>query len=130
MLGSLVFDATTPLSVPPFANVSHHTDLVLLSLLVAFISSSMAFYMVYTHQKTAAASHRRIALLCSSMVLGLGIWAMHFIGMLAISLPSLTRYDPWLTALSIIPGMLASWLALRWMQAPPSPTERCSAAAC
>lgn len=119
MLGSLVFDATTPLSAPPFANVSHHTGLVLLSLLVAFISSSMAFYMVYTHQKTAAASHRRIALLCSSMVLGLGIWAMHFIGMLAISLPSLTRYDPWLTALSIIPGMLASWLALRWMQAPP-----------
>jgi two-component system sensor histidine kinase/response regulator len=37
---------------------------------------------------------------------------MHFIGMLGFRLPCPITYDPWITGLSILPGVLASSLAL------------------
>jgi len=47
-----------------------------------------------------------------SIVMGGGIWAMHFVGMLAFSLPCGVGYNPIGTVLSIIPGILASGVAL------------------
>ncbi len=44
--------------------------------------------------------------------MGAGIWGMHFIGMLAFSLPCGVSYDPLGTLLSMIPGILASGVAL------------------
>jgi signal transduction histidine kinase len=44
--------------------------------------------------------------------MGGGIWSMHFIGMLAFSLPCGVSYQPVGTVLSMIPGMLASGIAL------------------
>lgn len=46
------------------------------------------------------------------LCMGAGIWAMHFTGMLAFSLPCATDYDLTVTTLSMIPGLLASILAL------------------
>ncbi len=65
--------------------------------------------------RIAASKNRRghlawVAAGAASM--GLGIWAMHFIGMLAFSLPCGISYDPLQTLLSIFPGMLASGVAL------------------
>ncbi len=48
-----------------------------------------------------------------ALAMGGGTWAMHFIGMLAFSLPCRVAYDPGLTLLSILPGILASAVALR-----------------
>ncbi len=45
--------------------------------------------------------------------LGIGIWAMHFVGMLAFSLPCTSSYDTTGTMLSTIPGILASTLAIK-----------------
>ncbi|MBL8490528.1 MAG: response regulator, partial [Rhodocyclaceae bacterium] len=39
-------------------------------------------------------------------------WAMHFVGMLAFSLPCTTTYDPLVTLLSMVPGILASAIAI------------------
>jgi two-component system, sensor histidine kinase and response regulator len=47
-----------------------------------------------------------------AIVMGGGIWAMHFVGMLAFSLPCGVRYNLLGTILSIIPGVLASGVAL------------------
>jgi two-component system, sensor histidine kinase and response regulator len=47
-----------------------------------------------------------------AIVMGGGIWAMHFIGMLAFTLPCGVGYDPVGTVLSIIPGVAASGVAL------------------
>ncbi len=44
--------------------------------------------------------------------MGGGIWSMHFIGMLALSLPCGITYNPLGTLLSMIPGVLASGVAL------------------
>src|SRR5437016_3874654 len=43
---------------------------------------------------------------------GGGIWGMHFIGMLAFSLPCGVSYGPVGTVVSMIPGILASGVAL------------------
>lgn len=44
--------------------------------------------------------------------MGIGVWAMHFIGMLALSLPCGVYYQPLITLISMIPGILASGVAL------------------
>ena len=48
-----------------------------------------------------------------ALSMGGGIWGMHFIGMLAFSLPCGIHYDAMGTLVSIIPGILASGVALR-----------------
>jgi NO-binding membrane sensor protein with MHYT domain len=53
--------------------------------------------------------------------MGGGIWSMHFIGMLAFSLPCGVTYDPLGTILSMIPGMLASGVALVAISKPDEP---------
>lgn len=111
-------------------HVSHDVKLILLSLLVAFISSWAAFYMAHTNQQANFVTHRRASLVCASLVLGLGIWAMHFIGMLAMQLPYLNGYDLGLTALSILPGIVAAWLALYFMQAESPSRVRIVASGC
>lgn len=47
-----------------------------------------------------------------AIALGLGIWSMHFVGMLAMRMPVPVRYDLSATALSLIPSVLGSALAL------------------
>ena len=48
-----------------------------------------------------------------SAAMGSGIWSMHFIGMLAYHLPIAMGYDPWITGLSCLLGILSSALALK-----------------
>ena len=51
-------------------------------------------------------------LVIGAFAMGGGIWAMHFIGMLAHILPIPVSYDPGITALSIVPAVLAAAVAL------------------
>jgi two-component system sensor histidine kinase/response regulator len=55
-------------------------------------------------------------LLTGGMSLGVGIWGMHFVGMLAFSLPCAVSYAPGETLMSLVPGLLASIAAL-WVVA-------------
>ena len=57
------------------------------------------------------------------LVLGAGIWSMHFIGMLAFELPIAVGYDLELTVLSLLLAMGASILAL-WLASAPAPGQR------
>ena len=81
---------------------------VSIAILAAFVALSISSRMV------GAVSRRgRFAWASAgAMTMGGGIWAMHFIGMLAFSLPCGIRYDPVGTLLSMIPGILASGVAL------------------
>jgi|UPI00058582D5 NO-binding membrane sensor protein with MHYT domain len=51
---------------------------------------------------------RRLWLLLSSVSLGLGIWTLHFISMIAFSLPVETKYNGLFTIMSIGPAIFAS----------------------
>ncbi|QGZ39821.1 MHYT domain-containing protein [Pseudoduganella flava] len=86
--------------------------LVALSVLVAVFASWMGLYMAGRQRATATRGLRAAALLAGSLALGAGIWAMHFIGMLAFDVCTDTHYEPLLTGLSLLPGLAASAVAL------------------
>ncbi len=102
---------------PPDSSVlytgNYDPVLVGLSVFVAILAS-YASLLVSHHVSTAsAATARRMWITVGGLCLGIGIWAMHFVGMLAFSLPCSSSYDPAITALSTIPAILASILALK-----------------
>lgn len=90
---------------------SYNTILVFSSLVVAILASYTALVMaerVYlTESRTAMWWH-----FCGACAMGVGIWSMHFIGMLAFSLPIVLGYDLALTALSLVIAIAVSYFAL------------------
>ena len=99
---------------------SYDYRLVLLSLLVAFISSLAAFSLaakVYRSEPRAA----ELWLLGGAVAMGSGIWSMHFVGMLAFSLPIPLGYAFGYTALSWLIAVATSWLALKIANQPELP---------
>ena len=100
---------------PEVTLLSGHYDyaLVGLSLFVAIFAAFMAFN-VATQASETTDRIRRYSLLCAgSIALGGGIWAMHFLGMLAFELCTPVNYDVTITSLSAIPAIAAAWVALR-----------------
>ncbi len=92
--------------------------LVALSVLIAVFASYTALGIA---DRIAAAKRPPIRLAwlgIGALAMGCGIWAMHFIGMLAFSLPCSVRYDPLLTALSLAPAVLACAVALHSISQP------------
>lgn len=85
-------------------------DLVLLSIVIAISGAwsglaSLAYSTKATHQDFLSGLLWKFA---GSLGFGGSIWGMHFIGMLAFSLPCGVSYDYLTTGLSILPGILAS----------------------
>jgi len=81
---------------------------VLIAICAAYAALLVSQHIAATHLRSA----RRIWSTVGGVCLGLGIWAMHFVGMLAFSLPCSTSYDTQLTLLSTVPGIIASILAV------------------
>ena len=88
----------------------YDSKLVLLSLLVAIFSSWMGLQIA--GQARQRDSQRPIFLLTGSLALGAGVWAMHFVGMLAFNLCTRVSYDPMITIGSSLPSIGASFVAL------------------
>jgi len=91
--------------------------LIVLSVLVAMIGSFTAL----THaQRMRQSSDRsaRIWMIVGSITLGLAIWSMHFIGMLAFHLPIPLGYDLGLTLFSALPAIAAALLGFYVLHAP------------
>ncbi|MFG0380701.1 PAS domain S-box protein [Pseudomonas sp. zbq_18] len=86
--------------------------LVILSLAIAMFTSGMALQVAGMARLSRNPLHRHTALLTGSLALGGGVWAMHFIGMLAFELCAPVHYAPGLTLLSLLPSLGASWVAL------------------
>ena len=87
--------------------------LVLLSLFIAALASSAAFHVSEKIDEKKLNAKGYSWLVVASVVLGLGIWAMHFIAMLAFILPVEIQYDLSITLLSLVPAILASAVVLR-----------------
>ncbi|EGM71541.1 putative sensory/regulatory protein [Shewanella sp. HN-41] len=99
-------------------NVYYNPLLVTISILIAIFSAFMAFQVVTQAVHSHSKSRKQIMLLTGSVVLGGGVWSMHFIGMLAFDLCSPVTYDFGLTALSLLPSIGASWVALNLLSKP------------
>ncbi len=87
--------------------------LVWCSFLVAFVASYAALELA---GRVVDSKGRAVWawLTGGSVAMGLGIWSMHFIGMLAFHLPIVLSYDVRITLLSIVPAILSSALVL-WL---------------
>ncbi len=96
---------------------SNYSDvLVVVSLLVAILASYTALDMA-GRISTAKGNSSYWWWGGGSFAMGLGIWSMHFIGMLAFRLPIELGYDPWITLLSLVVAIASSafalWIACR-----------------
>ncbi len=90
---------------------SYDLRLVELSVVIAICASYAALDLA--GRVTAARGFARIAwLMGGATAMGLGIWSMHYIGMLAFKLPVPVEYDWPTVLLSLIAAILASSVAL------------------
>ncbi len=91
---------------------NHDPLLVLMSLCIAVFTSGMALQLAGVARDSDSAWWRQVTIATGSLALGAGIWAMHFIGMLAFQLCAEVRFDLGVTLLSMLPSLGASWVAL------------------
>ena len=103
---------------------SYNYALVLLSYLVAALGSYAFLKFASRIAELRDAGLRFSWLAFGAIAMGGGIWAMHFIGMLAHILPIPVSYDPGITALSIVPAILAAAIALHVVARPVVTTSR------
>jgi signal transduction histidine kinase/CheY-like chemotaxis protein len=94
--------------------------LVLMSVLVAILASYTSLSMA-GRVANSSGSSERLWIAGGAFAMSVGIWAMHFIGMLAFRLPIPVGYDPWITFLSWLLALGASWLALWQVSRPRMP---------
>src|SRR5258708_244484 len=86
--------------------VAYHWPTVLLSLFAAILASVIALYEV-SRQKMGAS--RAVA---GSVLMGAGIASMHYIGMAAMRLPAICKFNSFLVAMSVVFAVLISLAAL------------------
>ncbi len=96
---------------------SYDYSLVLLSLCVAILASYTALDLA-GRIASARGIARSLWIVGGALAMGIGIWSMHFVGMLAFSLPIPLGYDLTITLLSLGIAMLASGFAL-WLVSQP-----------
>ena len=93
--------------------------LVLLSILVAiFVSYTALSLSARVAQAKGASDNMGLWVAGGAIAMGCGIWSMHFIGMLALSLPIPLSYDIGLTAASLIIAIAISGFALSVASSP------------
>ncbi len=111
------------LDITPYRG-TYDLPFVALSVFVAVLSMYVALSVA---DRIVASSRKSVRLIWTAMgaiVMGGGIWSMHFIGMLAFSLPCGVGYDPVLTLVSILPGVLASGVALFVLSRKERPSQK------
>jgi diguanylate cyclase len=88
-----------------------HHWLVLVSLLVAMLASYTALTLAL-RIRVADRTRAPAWLIGGGVAMGIGIWSMHFVGMLALRLPIEITYDLPITVLSMLIAIVVSTFAL------------------
>lgn len=109
-------DALSFLLTPPHASTLYNGDYDAKWVVISVLLSIVAAYAALDASSRIEQQHNRINRLVwaiiSAVTMGLGVWSMHFIGMMALALECHVYYDPAITLISMIPGILASGIAL------------------
>ena len=105
----------SPLRLPallePTLATSYNPWLVALSVAIAILAAHAALGIAGRMVSNTDRSWRGW-LLGGSFAMGIGIWAMHFVGMLALRVPLSLSYNAPVTAVSVLPAIFASGLLL------------------
>jgi PAS domain S-box-containing protein len=96
---------------------TYNPTLVLLSVFVASLAALAALAVVdrIVVLKRRGDGHEQHWLFVGAVVMGGGVWGMHFTAMLAYQLPVKMSYSLAVTLSSMLPAMVGSWFALRFM---------------
>lgn len=90
---------------------SHNAWLVAASLAVALMAGFTGLYLTHGASKLDS-QRRKLVVALAAVVLGGGIWSMHFVAMLGLQLPILFYYDALITLMSALVAILMVGLAL------------------
>ena len=94
-----------------YLSYSHNQTLVILSLVLAVVSGFTGFTLTQNlSAKTLV--QRKISVSMAAVALGGGIWSMHFVAMLGLSLPVMVFYDAAITLASALIAILVVAVAL------------------
>jgi diguanylate cyclase (GGDEF)-like protein/PAS domain S-box-containing protein len=91
---------------------SYELSTVILSFMIAWFAAFLAIQLAGRVRGEAGSPRTSLWIWAGGTALGLGIWSMHFTGMLAFQLPIPVMYDVRLTAISVLPAILSSAWAL------------------
>lgn len=97
--------------------VTYNFPLVLASALTAIAASHTALELSSRVLKPQN-SHRKPWLVAGAVAMGTGIWSMHFIAMLAFSIPLPIAYNLAIVLLSLLVAIVAVWQALSLISHP------------
>lgn len=97
---------------------TYDLPLVVLSVSIACIASYAAFAFAERINVADVAINKLGWLITGAVAMGSGVWAMHFIGMLAFVLPLQVSYDLLGTGISMSPAILAAGVALYTVSQP------------
>ncbi len=89
---------------------TYHAGLVALSYLIASLAGYVA--LEFATRLRARNANRQPWLIGGAVAMGTGIWSMHFVGMLAFSLPVAISFDFGITLLSWLAAVAVSAIAL------------------
>jgi PAS domain S-box-containing protein len=87
--------------------------LVSLSIIVGVLASYSALVALDRVRATDNQKVINLWLLFGCFVMGIGVWAMHYTGMMAFLMPTPMSFSPFLTILSILPIFIGSYFTLR-----------------
>ncbi len=93
------------------AEVYYSPFLVGASVLVAIMAAFTCLRLT-SGLRNLTLARRKVRIAQASIALGGGIWSMHFIGMLAVTLPFVVTYDPLLTLSSMLLAILITGCGL------------------
>src|SRR5450432_1027518 len=102
---------------------SYSPFLVAISIVIACLASYTALDLA--GRVTLARERNRLTwLIYASTAMGLGIWSMHFVGMLALRIPIAVEYDAPLVLVSALIAIAAAFLAMFTVSRSELPTGR------
>lgn len=95
---------------------NYNISLVVLSYTIAVIGSLMALIVTRDALNRVSSERKGLITLASLCLGGVGIWSMHFIGMLALEMNTISMNYSWgLTALSLLVGVGVVYIGLALM---------------
>lgn len=88
---------------------------ILIAIFVSYFALTITAKISHAHGKT-----RFFWLMASALVMGGGVWSMHFVGMLAFHLDSSVRYNGWLALFSMSSSVISAFISFYFTMSVPS----------
>jgi diguanylate cyclase (GGDEF)-like protein len=96
----------------PTLATNYNYELVFVSVLISIVASFAALSLEERVRAANTVTLRRLWLTCGSIAMGIGIWSMHYLGMLALNMPVPVFYHWPTVLLSLLLAVAASGVAL------------------